>query len=68
LKAGSGSYASFSNDPKAGGGGIGDHGEEEVDSVLEESFRDAQDDILITDFLRQVSCTGSVYWFLQEML
>ena len=53
LKAGSGSYASFSNDPKGGsGGGIGDHGEEEVDSVLEESFRDAQDDILITDFLR----------------
>jgi phospholipid-translocating ATPase len=50
LKQSSGSFASFVNDPK-GPGRLEDEGVE-VDSVLEESFRDPQDEILITEFLR----------------
>jgi magnesium-transporting ATPase (P-type) len=46
LKSGSGSFSSFSNDKR------GREDEEEVDSVLEESFRDPQDETLIVEFLR----------------
>ena len=50
-KHSSGSFASFSNEPKAREGGKGVEGAE-ADSLLEESFRDPHDEILITEFLR----------------
>lgn len=53
LKSGSGSFSSFSNDKR------GREDEEEVDSVLEESFRDPQDETLIVEFLRWAA--GSFY-------